>query len=92
MLLTLCVVATHCQVNDVVQQQGFKYHTFVEAGFYFSNFTRFTLPYVDASGTVVSPLALRPTDILYGYDTGDTGEPSIVGLLIQCYFVLDDSL
>eukprot|EP00877_Chromochloris_zofingiensis_P007470 jgi/Chrzof1/2977/Cz12g06210.t1 len=40
---------------------------------YFSNFSKGHMAEVDADGTVVFPLALDSSNILYGFDTADTG-------------------
>lgn len=42
---------------------------------YFSNFSKGHMAEVDADGTVVFPLALDSSNILYGFDTADTGKP-----------------
>lgn len=61
------------KVDDFVKSQGFKYTTFVQANWYFSNLNRFREVYEKADGTVRFNLPFGPDTVHSGFDVDDMG-------------------
>lgn len=67
-------------VDDTVRAQGFKYHTFIAAGFYYNNVIRIPDLVTEENGVVTFNFPIREDDILPMYDTDDTGLAALAAL------------
>ncbi|GBG65001.1 hypothetical protein CBR_g48749 [Chara braunii] len=64
------------KVDPIIRGLGFKYHTFILANFYFSNFKYFGLTKENADGSVEFKFPHYDDETVHtGYDVGETGLP-----------------